>query len=194
VEAKLSPTNTESIYGLFRSRLLEREAKQDGPFARSLLHWELYSGAKSTIIPGIAPTVTYTAIYDDNRLASSSTSTSTTTSTGTGALGGTPVLAPVSLMSPSVSALTPVGPGTISVSRPRAQSRQPSGGVGDLPGAMVEAAGPAAIQPTVSIADNETSVDQIKTQYNRVYRFETARVGQRGASSTWSCINCIRRA
>jgi hypothetical protein len=181
VEAKLSPTNTESIYGLFRSRLLEREAKQDGPFARSLLHWELYSGAKSTIIPGIAPTVTYTAIYDDNRLATSSTSTSTTTSTGTGALGGTPVLAPASLMSPSVSALTPVGPGTISVAPPtRAVQATIGGALGIFPGQWLKLLAPAAIQPTVSIADNETSVDQIKTQYNRVYRFDNRAVWASG--------------
>ena len=181
VEAKLSPTNTESIYGLFRSRLLEREATQDGPFARSLLHWELYSGAKSTIIPGIAPTVTYTAIYDDNRLASSSTSTSTTTSTGTGALGGTPVMAPVSLMSPSVSALTPVGPGAISVAPPtRAVQATIGGALGIFPGQWLKLLAPAAIQPTVSIADNETSVDQIKTQYNRVYRFDNRAVWASG--------------
>ncbi|HJX64882.1 MAG TPA: hypothetical protein VJ860_13135 [Polyangia bacterium] len=181
VEAKLSPTNTESIYGLFRSRLLEREAKQDGPFARSLLHWELYSGAKSTIIPGIAPTVTYTAIYDDNRLASSSTSTSTTTSTGTGALGGTPVLAPASLMSPSTSALTPVGPGAITVAPPtRAVQATIGGALGIFPGQWLKLLGPAAMQPQVSISDNETSVDQFKTQYNRVYRFDNRAVWASG--------------
>jgi hypothetical protein len=181
VEAKLSPTNTESIYGLFRSRLLEREAKQDGPFARSLLHWELYSGAKSTIIPGIAPTVTYTAIYDDNRLATSSTSTSTTTSTGTGAVGGTPVLAPASLMSPSTSALTPVGPGAVTVAPPTRTVQATIGGaLGIFPGQWLKLLAPAAIQPQISIADNETTVDQFKTQYNRVYRFDNRAVWASG--------------
>jgi len=181
VEVKLSPTNTESIYGLFRSRLLEREAKQDGPFARSLLHWELYSGAKSTIIPGIAPTVTYTAIYDDNRLATASTSTSTTTSAGTGGLGGTPVLAPVSLMTPSTSALTPVGPGAITIAPPtRTVQATVGGALGIFPGQWLKLLAPAAIQPQISIADNETSVDQLKTQYNRVYRFDNRAVWASG--------------
>src|SRR5208283_1196048 len=123
LEGRFSPTNTESIYALFRSRLLEREKTQGGSFDRSLLHWELYSGAKSTIIPGIVPTVNYTAIYDDNRLPaqSASTSTSTGTSTGTGTASGTPVLAPASLatsMSPSVTAVTPVGPGSVTLVPP----------------------------------------------------------------------------
>ncbi|MGA7740311.1 MAG: hypothetical protein ABSF35_07770 [Polyangia bacterium] len=186
LEGRFSPTNTESIYALFRSRLLEREKTQGGSFDRSLLHWELYSGAKSTIIPGIVPTVNYTAIYDDNRLPaqSASTSTSTGTSTGTGTASGTPVLAPASLatsMSPSVTAVTPVGPGSVTLVPPtRTVQATIGGGLGIYPGQWSKLLSPAAIQPTVSIADNETAVDQTTTQYNRIYRFDNRAVWASG--------------
>jgi hypothetical protein len=203
VEWKFLPTNTESIYALFRSRLLEHEAPTQA-FQRSLLHWELYSGAKSTVIPGIVPTVNYTATYDDNRLSSSSasTSTSTSTSTGTGiAPAGTPVLAPPSL-GPSFSALTPTGP---TPPGPGAWTPPPSsrtlqatigGGLGIFPGQWSKLLAPAAIQPTVSISDNETSADQAKqpgfdparaqyvldkTGYSRIYRFDNRAVWASGA-------------
>ena len=186
VEGKLSPTNTESLYALFRTRLLEREATQGGSFDRSLLHWELYSGAKSTIIPGLVPTVNYTAIYDDKRISTqgASTSTSTSTSTGTGTTGGTPVLAPAALatgFSPNITAMTPVGPGAITVVPPtRTVQATIGGGLGIYPGQWSKLLGPAAIQPTVSISDNETSVDQDKTQYNRIYRFDNRAVWASG--------------
>jgi len=186
LEGKLSPTNTESIYALFRSRLLERQANRDGTFDRSLLHWELYSGAKSTIVPGIVPTVNYTAIYDDNRLSTqtSGTSTSTSTSTGTGTTGGTPVLAPAALGSnfrPNVTAMTPVGPGAITIVPPtRTVQATIGGGLGIYPGQWSKLLTPAALQPTVSISDNETSVDQTKTQYNRIYRFDNRAVWASG--------------
>ena len=180
LEGKLSPTNTESIYALFRSRLLERDAKQGAGFDRSLLHWELYSGARSTIIPGIVPAVNYTAIYDDNRLSTQSTSAAT------GTTSGTPVLAPAALgtgMSPSVSALPPVGPGAQVTLLPPTRTIQATigGSLGIFPGQWSKLLAPAAIQPTVSIADNETSVDQLKTQYNRVYRFDNRAVWASGA-------------
>jgi len=198
VEWKFLPTNTESIYALFRSRLLEHEAPCQA-FQRSLLHWELYSGAKSTVIPGIVPTINYTATYDDNRLSTASPSTSTNTSTPTGTGGitpvGTPVLAPSLL--PSYSALTPTGPtsppaGT-PVPYPSTRTVQASigGGLGIFPGQWSKLLAPAAIQPTVSISDNEASADQqrtgstqyvlTKTQYNRVYRFDNRAVWASGA-------------
>jgi hypothetical protein len=188
LEGRFSPTNTESIYALFRSRLLEREDPSKS-FVRSVLHWELYSGAKSTIIPGIVPTVNYTAIYDDNRLSTQSTSTSTGTSTPAGtvgsAAGGTPVLAPTGLatgMGPNATAMTPVGPGIVTLVPPtRTIQATIGGGLGIYPGQWAKLLSPAAIQPTVSIADNETAVDKEKTQYNRIYRFDNRAVWASGA-------------
>jgi hypothetical protein len=54
-EGKLSPTATETIFALYRSRDLERQTEQGGPFARGVYHWELTSGAQSMIIPGLVP-------------------------------------------------------------------------------------------------------------------------------------------
>ncbi|HJX51407.1 MAG TPA: DUF6599 family protein, partial [Polyangia bacterium] len=178
LEGKLLPTDTESVYALFRSRLLERQATQGGVFARSLLHWELYSGAQSMIVPGIVPKVNYTATYDDNRLAtqSASTSTSTSTSTGTGTTGGTPTLAPVQF-GPSVSALTPPGPGTFTLVPPtRTVQATVGAALGIFPGQWWKRLAPAAIEPQFSISDSESSVDQTKTQYNRIYRFDNRAV------------------
>ena len=200
LEWKFLPTNTESIYALFRSRLLEHEAPCQA-FTRSLLHWELYSGAKSTIIPGIVPALNYTATYDDNRLPTSSASPSTSASPAAGTGGGTPVLAPASL-GPNFSALTPPGP-TPPV--PGAWYPPPStrtvqatigGSLGIFPGQWATLLAPAAIQPTVSISDNESSADQAKElgfdpakaeyvlarkDYNRIYRFDNRAVWASGA-------------
>ena len=189
LEGKLAPTDTESIYALFRSRLLDRQSTSGGSFDRSLLHWELYAGAQSTIIPGIVPKVNYTATYDDNRIAtpgagtSTSTSTSTgtdtgtSTGTGTGATGGTPVLAPPSL-GPSVSAVTPPGPGFVVATAPptRAVKASVGGAFGIFPGQWWKVLAPAAIEPQLSIADTETTVDRTKTEYDRVYRFDNRAV------------------
>jgi len=178
LEGKLSPTDTESIYTLFRSRLLERQATQGGSYDRSLLHWEMYAGAQSTIIPGIVPKVNYTATYDDNRLAaqSASTSTSTSTSTGTGTTSGTPTLAPASL-GPSTSALVPPGPGAITVVPPTRTVQATIGGAfGVFPGQWWKRLAPAAIEPQFSVSDSESSVDQTKTQYNRIYRLDNRAV------------------
>jgi hypothetical protein len=91
------------------------------------------------------------------------------------------VLAPASLMSPSTSALTPVGPGAITVAPPTRTVQATIGGaLGIFPGQWLKLLGPAAMQPQVSISDNETSVDQSKTQYNRVYRFDNRAVWASG--------------
>jgi hypothetical protein len=189
LEGKLSPTNTESIYALFRTRLLERDAKQGKGFERNVMHWELYSGAKSTIIPGIVPAVNYTAIYDDNRLSTqstgTSTSTSTSTGTGTGTTVGTPTLAPAALatgMGPNATAVNPVGPGVGVTLVPPTRTVQATigGSLGIFPGQWVKLLAPAAIQPQVSISDNETSVGNTKTLYNRVYRFDNRAVWASG--------------
>jgi hypothetical protein len=190
VETKFSPTNTESLYGLFRSRLLEREDKQGGPFARGVTHWELYAGAKSSIIPGIVPTLNYTVVYDNNRLTTpataTSTSTSTTTGTGTAPIGGTPVLTPAALatgMNPNISApMTPIGPGPVTVGD-SVRTVQGTFGVamGIFPGQWSKLLAPAAVQPQFSISDNETANAQLKQQYSRIYRFDNRAVWASGA-------------
>jgi hypothetical protein len=68
-EGKLSPTATESIYALYRSRDVGRQTDAGGPFWRSVYHWELTSGAQSRIIPGLVPQLNYNLIYDDNRMS-----------------------------------------------------------------------------------------------------------------------------
>jgi hypothetical protein len=182
LEGKLSPTNTESLYTLFRSRLVERQAVQDGSYARSLMHWEMYAGAQSTIIPGLVPKVNYTAAYDDNRIGiqSTSTGTSTSTSTGTGTTGGTPTLAPPSLtagLTSNVSAFTPTGPGAITLVPPTRSAKASIGGaLGIFPGQWWKVMAPAAIEPQLSIANTETTVDKNKTQFDRVYRFDNRAV------------------
>jgi len=165
------------------------------------MHWELYSGAKSTIIPGIVPAVNYTAIYDDNRLSTqstgTSTSTSTSTGTGTGTTVGTPTLAPAALvtgMGPNATSVNPVGPGVGVTLVPPTRTVQATigGSLGIFPGQWVKLLAPAAIQPQVSISDNETSVGNTKTLYNRVYRFDNRAIWASGGKVDVSCTNCTR--
>ena len=175
LEGKFLPTDTESVYALFRSRLLEREPTLGASFARNLLHWELYSGAQSMIIPGIVPKVNYTATYDDSRLATQSTTTASTATTG-----GTPTLAPAQF-GPSVAALTPTGPsppvpGATAVPPTRTVQATIGGALGIFPGQWWKRLSPAAMEPQFSVADNETTVDQTKTQFNRIYRFDNRAV------------------
>jgi hypothetical protein len=186
LEGKFLPTNTESIYALFRSRLVERENQSGGGYARNLLHWELYAGAQSAIIPGIVPKINYTATYDDNRLPVASTATDTNTATGTGTgtgtgtNGATPILAPPSLRA-STSALVPPGPsppvpGAGPVPPSRTVQATIGGALGIFPGQWWKLLSPAAIEPQFSVGDSEASVDQLKTQFSRTYRFDNRAV------------------
>jgi len=182
LEGKFLPTNTESIYALFRSRLVERQNQGREDYARNLLHWEIYSGIQSAIIPGLVPKVNYTATFDDNRLpvASASTDTSTATGTGTGTGTGTPILAPPSLRA-STSALVPPGPsppvpGAGPVPPTRTVQATIGGALGIFPGQWWKLLAPAAIEPQFSVGDSETAIDQLKTQYNRTYRFDNRAV------------------
>ena len=78
--------------------------------------------------------------------------------------------------------VTPVGPGIVTLVPPtRTVQATIGGGLGIYPGQWAKLLSPAAIQPTVSIADNETAVDQNKTQYNRIYRFNHRTVSAGGA-------------
>ncbi len=65
LEGKLAPTTTESAYALFRMRRVEDQPVQGGEFDLGTLHWELNSGARSEIVPGLKPQVNYTVYFDD---------------------------------------------------------------------------------------------------------------------------------
>ena len=80
-EARLAPTSTESLYALFRSR---RSTYQPagGDWALGIHHWELNAGARSEVVRGIVPIFNYSAIFDDDRVT-----TSTAVSKSKGSLG-----------------------------------------------------------------------------------------------------------
>jgi hypothetical protein len=189
LEGKLSPTDTESIYALFRSRLLNRQGTKGGDYARALLHWELYAGAQSTIIPGLVPKVNYTATYDDNRIATAATSTSTDTSTGTGTgTGGTPTLAPPSL-APATAAVIPPGPGAVALAPP---TRSVKASLGSFPGNggrlwLLRPSSRNCPSPTPRTRSTEPRPNTIGS-----IALTTARCGRAEASWSWSCISCIR--
>ena len=82
VEAKLAPTATESAYALFRSRTVESALSKGGDYGIQLYHWELNAGARSEVVRGIVPIFNYSAIFDDDRVT-----TSTAVSKSKGSLG-----------------------------------------------------------------------------------------------------------
>jgi len=168
LEGKLSPTTTESLNALFRSRDVGRQTDQDGPYWRSLYHWELLSGAQSNIIPGIVPKANYNVFYDDCRMQALCT-------TSTSSSGG-----------PTVGALSPwanTGPAGSAVVLPGALGTAVSGGpdrtvqgtiggaLGIYPGAWVSKLAPLALLPSVAVGDSENSMDGQKTAYGRVYDY-----------------------
>jgi hypothetical protein len=67
LEGKLAPTSTESAYTLFRSRRLLHQVREDGDYELGAAHWELNSGARSAIIPGLIPQLNYTIFFDEDR-------------------------------------------------------------------------------------------------------------------------------
>ncbi len=68
LEGRLAPTATESAWALFRHRQLERRPDSAEPFAPGTLRWELLSGARSAIVPGLIPQVSYSASYEDDQV------------------------------------------------------------------------------------------------------------------------------
>jgi hypothetical protein len=68
LEGRLAPTATESAWVLFRNRQLQRRLDPSEPFAPGGLHWELNSGVRSAIVPGLIPQLTYAAAFDDDRV------------------------------------------------------------------------------------------------------------------------------
>ena len=161
LEGKLSPTTTESLSALFRSRDVGRQTDQDGAYWRSLYHWELISGAQSTILPGIVPKLNYNAFYNDCR-------TQVVCSPS-----DAPVPSPWANTGPAGSAVfLPGAQQTAVVGGPDRDSQGTVGGsLGIYPGAWLPALAPLALVPSVAIGNGEHSTDTVKTQYSRVYDY-----------------------
>jgi hypothetical protein len=163
LEGKLSPTTTESLSALFRSRDVGRQTDKDGAYWRSLYHWELISGAQSTIIPGLVPKLNYNVFYNDCRTQ----------------VVCSPSAAPVAGASPWAN----TGPAGSAVFLPGADQRAVAGGpdrdvqgtiggaLGIYPGAWVTSLGPLALVPSVAVGDSEHSTDNLRTQVSRVYDY-----------------------
>jgi hypothetical protein len=176
-EGKFSPTATESAYALFRSRNVDRQSQQGGDYVRTVMHWELLSGAQSTIIPGLVPKVSYNITYDDNRVATTSASSGTGT-TGTGTTGTTNGLRSDSTgLISSTTAFLPPGPGVITITPPTKSANTSVGGsLGIFPGQWWKVLAPAALEPQVSVGNTETTDNKTKTVFSRIYRYENRAV------------------
>lgn len=175
LEGKFSPTATESAYALFRSRNVNRQSMEGGEFERTLMHWELLSGAQSTIIPGLVPKVSYNITFDDNRVATTSASPSSATG-GMGTTGTGPVMDTTGLTS-STTSIIPPGPGVMTIVPPTRTARTSVGaGLGIYPGQWWKVLAPAALEPQISIGNSETTENQTKTIFSRVYRYENRAV------------------
>ena len=163
LEGKLAPTTTESLSALFRSRDVGRQTNQDGAYWRSFYHWELISGAQSTIIPGIVPKLNYNVFYDDCR-------TQVVCSTSAAPAAGA---SPWMNTGPAGAAvLLPGAPQTAVVGGPDRDSQGSLGvSLGIYPGAWLPVLAPLAVVPSVAIGDGEHSTDTVKTQYSRVYDY-----------------------
>jgi hypothetical protein len=170
LEGKFSPTATESVYALFRSRNVARQAEENGDYARALMHWELLSGAQSTIIPGLVPKLNYNITYDDNRVGSPSSGTGTPTTDG-GLGSDAPKL------TSSTAAFLPPGPGVITITPPTRSAKTSIGtALGIFPGQWWSVLAPAALEPQVSVANSETTENKTKTLFTRAYRYENRAV------------------
>ena len=167
-EGKLSPTVTESINALFRSRDVGRQTDVDGPYWRSIYHWELQSGAQSTIIPGLVPKLNYNVLYDDCRLqggCAGSGGPVTTTGTGTSNFWSNTGVAG--------SAVTPPGPpGAASLQGPsRTVTGSIGGSLGIYPGQWWPKLSPLAFLPSVAVGDSESTNVNVQQQNDNVYDF-----------------------
>jgi len=133
LEGKISPTSTESAYSLFRSRKVNHQVRQDGEFELGFRHWELNSGARSAIIPGLIPQVNYTIFFDDDREGEE--------------------------IAKVVEAKTSI-----------------TNELGIYPGEYWALLTPIAVIPRFSIANSDTSEDDIHTLRFRSYRFDNRAV------------------
>jgi hypothetical protein len=169
LEGKLAPTTTESINALFRSRDVGRQTAPHDPYWRSVYHWELLSGAQSTIIPGLVPKLNYNLTYDDCRMQGGCV----ITSNGSGTTTDGTVLSPWSNTGPAGSAVyLPGAAGDMLLSGPERNVQGSIGSsLGIYPGAWWPKLGPLALLPSVAVGDGEHSSDGVKTQYDRVYDY-----------------------
>ena len=68
LEGRLAPTATESGWVLFRHRMAKGRPDVTEELQLGTLHWEVMAGARSAIIPGLIPQLSYAAAYDDDRV------------------------------------------------------------------------------------------------------------------------------
>jgi hypothetical protein len=161
IEAKFSPTSTESFYTLYRTRIVDRQAVEGGSYDRGTMHWELYSGAQSAIIPGLLPSANYTVAYDDNRLPT------------TAAAGAAAVTASAGATTVDPSVTTPPGPGDTKIGTSARSAKTAVGGtLGIYPGQWWAPATPVVVEPRVSVSNDERADQDLKTQLVRQYRFD----------------------
>jgi hypothetical protein len=168
LEGKLSPTVTESVNALFRSRDVGRQTDVDGAYWRSIYHWELLSGAQSTIIPGLVPKLNYNLFYDDCRLqggCAGSGGPVTTTGVGTSNFWSNTGVAG--------SAVVAVGPpGAASLQGPsRAVNGSIGGSLGIYPGQWWPKLSPLGFQPSVAVGNSERTDVNVQQQRDRVVDF-----------------------
>lgn len=69
LEGQLAPTATESGWVLWRHRFAQGRPDVTEPKAIESLRWEVQAGARSSIIPGLIPQLSYAALYDDDRFS-----------------------------------------------------------------------------------------------------------------------------
>ena len=180
LEGKLSPTVTESINALFRSRDVGRQTEAEGAYFRSIYHWELLSGAQSTIIPGLVPRLSYNVFYDDCRIDGGCVAS------GSGAIGastgGAAMVTDVPLYWSSTgqggSAVVPPGPpGSLPLVGPgRAMTGTLGGSLGIYPGQWWPKLTPLALVPSATVGDTAISEDGVKTRAARVYDYVATEV------------------
>ena len=179
LEGKLSPTTTESLNALFRSRDVGRQTDQDGPYFRSIYHWELLSGAQSTVIPGLVPKLNYNVFYDDCRMQEVCASSNSNPAVAT---PGTIVSPWANTPNPNAgvagSAVSlPGAPGTAALIGPNRTVQGSIGGsLGIYPGAWWPKLAPLALVPSVAFGDSENSTDGLKTTYSRVNDYVSTEV------------------
>jgi len=175
LEGKLSPTITESVNALFRSRDVERQTDAQAPFARSIYHWEMLSGAQSTIIPGLVPRMSYNVFYDDCRIDGGCVAS------GSGAIGSNPGGA-ATVTDQTVywsntglggsGVLPPGPPGSLPLIEPgRTMTGTFGGSLGIYPGQWWSKLTPLALVPSLTVGDTEESKQGVKTQLERVHDY-----------------------
>jgi hypothetical protein len=173
IEAKFQPTVTESVNALFRSREVERQTELGGSYLPSIYHWEMQSGAQSTIIPGLVPKLSYNVFFDDCRVQDGCVAPGAVPSIS----GGSPATY-WSNTGEAGSAVTPPGPAaSTQITTPtRTVNGSIGGSLGIYPGQWWSTLAPLALLPSLAVGDSERTDNQEKTTYERVYDYVTTEV------------------